>query len=330
GGLLTNSTIRFYLQQGNPGELALIYLTNGLSGNVAFRPNENAGVVDILTARGKYNYNALQFEIRKRFTDGLAFQANYSFSKTLSDIASDAQTRFDPLLDNAQPGLEYARADYDRTHTININANYELPFGKGKAFLNDNAIVDKIFGGWQLTSIINISSGTPISIKDINGTLNRTGRSNRQTAVTNLSGDELRALTGLFFQPDGTIYYIDPSVIAPDGSATGGNVLSTADPNFTGQVFFRNQPGQTSSLGRNILSGPWYYNVDAGIIKNIKFGERYNIQLRGEAFNVFNKTNFFIGENSGIFDIDTGSFGIVSTGSTYSPRIMQFAFRFEF
>lgn len=324
--------IRDRIQQGLAGELALTYITNGFEGfnGSSFRNNQNAGVVDILSASGKYRYNAFQFEVRKRFTDGLAFQANYSFSKTLANILTDGQTRFDPLLDNAQPELEYARADYDRTHTVNINANYELPFGKGKAFLNNNRIVDKIFGGWQLTSIINISSGTPISIKDINGTLNRTGRSNRQTALTNLTADQIKALTGIFFQPDGTIYFINPSVIGSNGSATNGNVESAPNANFPGQVFFRNQPGQTSGVGRNIIDGPWYYNVDAGIIKNIKFGERYNIQLRGEAFNVFNKTNFFIGENSGIFDIDGTTFGLVTPGSTYSPRIMQFAFRFEF
>jgi len=330
GGLLTNGTVRGQIQQGTPGQLALIYFTNGLQGNVQFRPNPNAGVVDYLTNDGRYRYNAFQFELRKRFTDGLAFQANYTFGKTLSTIQGDAQTRFDPFLDLAQPEREYARVDYDRTHTVNINANYELPLGKGKWLLNQGGIVDKIFGGFQLTSIVTVSSGTPISIKDINGTLNRTGRSNRQTAVTNLTTEELRALTGVFIQPDGRIYLIDPSVIGPNGSATNGNVESAPNAGFAGQVFFRNQPGQTSGLVRNVVDGPWYYNVDAGIIKNIKFGERLNFQLRAEAFNVFNKTNFFIGENSGIFDIDSGTFGLLSSGSHYDPRIMQFALRIEF
>ncbi len=329
GGLPTNSTIRSYVQQGIATELALVYFTNGLNGPVQFRNNPNAGVVDLLTNTGKYRYDSLQMEIRRRFTQGLAFQANYTFSKTLTTIQGDAQTRFDPQLDNAQPDLEFGRADYDRTHTININANYELPFGSGKKFLNQGGVVDKVFGGWQLTSIINISSGPPISIKDINGTLNRTGRSNRQTAVSGLSYDEIRSLVGLYFQ-NGTIYYIDPSVIGPNGSATNGNVESVSDSRFPGQVFYRAQPGQTGNLGRNFLNGPWYYNWDAGIIKNVTFGERYRLQFRAEAFNVMNTTNFFIGQNSGIFDVDSTTFGQVSAGSNYGPRIMQFAFRFEF
>ncbi|REJ77463.1 MAG: hypothetical protein DWQ47_13875 [Acidobacteria bacterium] len=323
--------LRDYVQQGIIGELALIYIINGFEGfgGSRFRRNQNAGVVDLLTNDGTYEYDAFQFEVRKRFSDGLQFQANYTYGKVITDIQSDGQARFDPFLDLDQPEIEFGRADFDRTHTVNINANYELPFGEGRPFFNEGGWVNAILGGWQLTSIVNISSGVPISIKDINGTLNRTGRSNRQGANSSLTTDQIRDLLGLFFQPDGTIYYIDPSVIGPNGSATNGNVEDTIT-DFPGQVFFRAQPGQTGNLGRNLISGPWYWNVDAGLIKNIRFGERYNIQLRAEAFNVVNNTNFFIGENSSIFDVDSTTFGQISAGSVYAPRIMQFAFRFEF
>lgn len=296
--------------------------------------NPNAGVVDLLSNFGRYRYNALQTEIRRRFTDGLAFQANYTFGKVLSDIQGDGQARFDPLLDNAQPDLEYARADHDRTHTININANYELPFGRGKRFLNNGSFVSRLFGGWQLTSIVNISSGFPISIFDPNGTLNRTGRSGRQTAFSNLTADQIKKLIGRH-DVGGIIYWIDPSVIAGPGpgagTATAGSYSADpTNPAFPGQVFFRNAAGQTGNLPRNFLNGPWFFNWDAGLIKNFRFRESVNLQFRAEAFNVLNHTNLFIGEGSGIFSIGSTSFGRISPGSTYSPRIMQFAFRLEF
>lgn len=292
--------------------------------------NPNAGVVDFLTNSGRYRYHSLQTEVRRRFTQGLQFQANYTFAKTLTDIQGDGQTRFDPLLDNAQPELEYTRADFDRTHTFNFNVNYELPFGRGKPFLNSGGVVDKILGGWQLTSIVNIGSGTPISILDPNGTLNRTGRSPRQTAFSNLSLDDIRSLIGRY-EVDGRIYWIDPSVIAPDGSATGGSYSATpGNPAFAGQVFFRNQAGTTGNLARNFIDGPMYFNWDAGLIKNVRFGERFNLQFRAEAFNVLNTVNLFVGEQSGIFNIGSTNFGRILPGNEYSPRIMQFAFRFEF
>ena len=336
-GLLGASVVRTRLQQGAPAELAVVYIVNGLDGfgGTNFRANQNAGVVDLLTNIASYNYNAVQFEVRRRFTDGLQFQGNYTFQKTLTDGGDDSQSRFTPFLDFNNQGLDRQRADFDRAHTININANYELPFGKGKAFFNQGGLVDKLLGGWQLTTIVNISSGAPLSIKDINGTLNRNGggRTSRQTANSSLTEDQIRDLVGLNFAPDGRIYFIDPSVIGPNGSATNGNVEATADGRFPGQVFFRVQPGQTGTLRRAFLNGPWYYNTDVGLIKNIKLGEKYRIQFRAEAFNVFNKTNFFIGEDSNIFDVDDSvgtTFGEIPVTSTFAPRIMQFAFRFEF
>jgi len=189
--------------------------------------------------------------------------------------------------------------------------------------------MNAIFGGFQVQSIVNISSGAPISIKDINGTFNRVGRSNRQTAVTSLSEKEIKDLIGIF-KVNGKIYYINPSVIGPNGSATNGNVTGTVKPGFAGQVFFKNQPGQTSSLNRGFINGPMYFNWDAGLIKNIAFNENLRLQLRAEAFNVLNNTNFFIADNSGIFDINSTTFGQIQPSSNFGPRIMQFAVRFEF
>ncbi|HMF55216.1 MAG TPA: carboxypeptidase-like regulatory domain-containing protein, partial [Pyrinomonadaceae bacterium] len=154
GGLLTNSTVVGQLQAGTPADLALVYIQNALTGTVRFLPNTSTGVADVLGNSGRYRYNSLQVEVRRRFSQGLLFQANYTFQKTLSDAAGVAQTRVDTLLDLQNPGLEYSRADYDQTHVFNLNLIYELPFGKGKRWLNDNAVVDRILGGWQVTNII--------------------------------------------------------------------------------------------------------------------------------------------------------------------------------
>lgn len=332
GTFLNNSTVVSQIIAGNAADLAVTYITSGLDQvngvGVNFRPNYNGGPVDLLTNGGRFRYNSMQAEIRRRFTNGLLFQANYTFQKILTDIASDAQARFDPLLDNGNASLEYARPDYDRTHTVNINAIYELPFGRGKQFLNSGGAIDTIFGGWQFGTIINISSGAPISIRDLNGTLNRAARSARQTATTSLTTEQIKDLIGIFKVGDKT-YFINPSVIAPDGTATGGNVLGTPTT-FAGQVFFRNQPGQTGNLPRHFINGPMFFNWDASLIKNIRINETTRIQLRAEAFNVLNNVNFFIAESSNIFNINSTTFGQIGQGNTFAPRIMQFGLRFEF
>lgn len=337
GGLLTNSTIQGQLISGTPGQLALIYKFFGFETNaVQFAPNINTGVADLLGNFGKYRYHSFQAELRRRFSRGFYFQANYTFQKTLTDASGVGQTNFEPNLANQFPQLEYARADYDQTHIFNFNTIYELPFGQGKRWLNDGGFSDHVFGGWQLTSIVRIASGAPLTIRDPRGTLNRTGRSSRQTPFTTLSKEEIKNLIGVFRTPCG-VFYINPSVININQQAlaagqcgnlgTGRGAEGFGSTPFNGQVFFNVAPGQTGNLERAFINGPLYLNWDASIIKNIRMGENTRLQLRAEAFNVLNRANFFVG-NFGNFDINSSSFGRIT--STFSPRILQFGARFEF
>lgn len=329
GGLLSNGTIRSLISSGQPAQLAFIYVANAFGGSSdLFLRNPNTGVADLLTNGAKYRYHALQAEIRRRFAQGLQLQANYTFQKTLTNTGGVGQTNFDPLLDINQPNLEYQRADYDATHVFNFNGIFELPFGRGRRYLNSGGVVNQIFGGWTFTSIVRVSSGAPFSILDTRGTLNRTNRSARQTANSSLSKDQIRDLVGIFRTPEG-VFFINPDVINSTGRASEG-IGSTP---FAGQVFFNAPPGTTGTLERNFLNGPLFVNWDAGLIKNFAFSENVRFQIRAEAFNVLNRANFFIGNVSGVpagtsFDINSTNFGRVNT--TFDPRIIQFVGRFEF
>src|SRR5687768_4508521 len=239
-------------------------------------------------------------------------------------------------------------------YTLNFNTIYELPFGNGKRWLNNGGFVERVFGGFQFSSIVNISSGPPVGIIDARGTFNRAGRSGRQTARSSLTPDAIRDLIGIHKTPNG-VFLIDPSVLfatAVRRNAAGqivetrtgidlnqplpaGFTLSEVrgaaainQPAFAGQVFFRNAPGETGNLPRSFLNGPLYVNWDAGFMKRIRFGETMRLEIRAEAFNVLNRANFFIADNSGIFNVNSTNFGRLTT--TFSPRIMQLAARFEF
>jgi hypothetical protein len=91
GGLLTNATIQANLVNGTPADLAFTYITNGLAGTVPFLANPNTGVADLLGNFGRFNYNSLQVEVRRRFAQGFQLQANYTFSKNLTN-SQGAQT----------------------------------------------------------------------------------------------------------------------------------------------------------------------------------------------------------------------------------------------
>jgi hypothetical protein len=287
-------------------------------------PNPAGGTITLLTNDAKSRYNSLQVELRRRFANGLYFQSNYTYSKTTTNAVGGDQFYFEPYLDNARPELNEQRADFDLTHVFNFNGVYQLPFGKNRTFLNQGGIVDKIFGGWEVSGILQWTSGTPVSIVDPRGTFNTAARSARQPAMSNLSAQEIGRLGGVY-EANGRIYFIDPSIIGPTGSAAPG----FNQPTFNGQVFFNNAPGQTGNVPLTVINGPRYFNVNAALLKNISINERMRVQLRAEAFNVFNNVNFLLSTAaSQVQSINSTTFGQLTTAG--SPRILQFAARFEF
>ncbi|MDH3493769.1 MAG: TonB-dependent receptor [Acidobacteriota bacterium] len=333
GGLST-ATFNNNLTNGTPADLALLIFNNSANRNnhptvanpnavpyVSFLPSPVGGAIDLFLNDAYYNYNSLQVEVRRRFTQGLYFQANYTFSKNLTNAIGTSQALFEPYLDNNNKDLDKQRADYDTTHVFNFNSIYHLPFGKGKSFLNYGGLADKVFGGWELSGLAQWTSGAPITIVDTRGTLNRSARSARQTANSSLSNSEISALGGVYHQ-NGIVYWINPSVIGPSGQASTGFGSSP----FAGQAFFNVNPGQTGNMGRTLIDGPGYFNINSALLKNIRFGETMKLQLRAEAFNLLNNVNFV--QNTQLANINSTSFGQITNDT--GPRQMQFAVRFEF
>ena len=269
GGFLTDSTVLGQIQAGTPGQLGAIYIQNGLTGTVKFLANPSTGVANVLGNGGMYNYNALQAEIRRRLSGGLSFAVNYSFQKILADTTQETQFNVDPLLDIANPRKSYARPDFDRTHTVNANMNLDLPFGRGRRWMNDGGVAGKVFGDFQFTSIINVSSGPPVSIRDPRGTLNRDARSLIQPASSTLSTNEIKKLIGVFRTPNG-VFYVDPSVLQATVSGAGCGGATTFDLNqrAAGGMCYHRYPwrrpvGRRSLLGSGVLPQRAGFNRNA-------------------------------------------------------------------
>ncbi len=351
--ILTNAAFLANIQGGAAGALAQSIITQRLRNNVVFQPNPNIFVSEILTNAGRYNYNALQLEVRRRFSQGFSFQANYTFAKTLTDVPGEDQNRQGEVQESANPNLNYGRSDNDRTHVLNANMIYELPFGKGKKFLNQGGWVNQVFGGFQVTSIVNLASGAPLGIIDPRGTESIAFQSGRQSATSTLTAAQIKDLTGVFKTPNG-IYFLNPSILnatitntatnevrqgfdlnqtLPAGfsltSVRGANPIGT--PAFAGQVFFFDNVGGTpinGNLPRNFINGLPYLNWDAGLSKNFRFSETMRLQFRVEAFNVLNRTNL---NQTADLNISSTTFGrITTTNATSTPRILQFGARFDF
>jgi len=321
GTALNNASVVQFVREGRPGSLAQNYVTLGATNGFPFFANPNTALARLLCNCSEYDYNAMQMEVRRRFSKGLYFQANYTWQKTLTDSSGSEQSRIDPRLDNNRPKLEKGRADFDVAHVFAFNGIYELPFGRNKPFLNEGAWLNRLVGGWQLTGIVSLQTGAPFTPLDPRSTFNRTTPSANQTALTNLTREQLRDLFGVRRLPDGRILFVDPSILAPSGAATPGAGSGT----FTGQALFNVPGGQVGNIERGLINGPSYFNIDASLIKNIAITEGTRVQLRLEAFNMLNHTNFYIGNTN---DINSTTFGVIT--QTFSPRRIQFAARFEF
>jgi hypothetical protein len=286
-----------------------------------FLPNPNTYAADVVTNASFSTYNALQTEVRRRYSGGLDFQANYTWSKNLTDYEG-GQTNFEAYQDLTQgAALEKRRGRNDLTHVFKANAGYELPFGTGKRWLSDG-FASKALGGIKLTGIFVAQSGRPVSITSQLQTLNRGSRANRNTVDSTLSNSELQSRTGLFFDPTtGRPLLFDPALIA----AVRANPYNNA--------FLTNpQPGRAGSLGLTPVSGPGYWTVDLGLIKRTHITETVNLEFRAEAFNVFNHTNFFLpvdGTTEMVRqNINSATFGQIT--QTFDPRILQFAVKLNF
>jgi hypothetical protein len=322
-GLLSNATIRTLIQNGEVGELAAIYLVNralfltpGVNGaqvdSSFFVLNPNAFVADFIGNGSSSNYHGVQTEVRRRLRSGVYFQANYTFSKVFTDFEGN-EANFSGLLDNASGlRMEKKRATFDVSHAFNFNGVYELPFGPGKRFVNQSGLVGKLIGGWQLQAIWQVRSGRPISVVSGRGTLNRAGRSGKNTAISTLSVNDLQERTGVFRNSQGRPIIFDPSLIGSDGRAN--------------LQFFQNPgSGQLGTLQLTPVSGPRFFNMDLGLLKRTSITERLGFEFRTEFFNVWNNVNFFIGENQ---NINNATFGRIT--DTFAPRILQFAAKVTF
>ena len=319
GGFLGFPIIQDLIRQGEVGALAEIYVANGLVGDqLQFRPNQNTFVADLVTNYSNSSYHAMQIEVRRRATRGLQFQANYSFSKVLTD-SSGTQARFDPFLDILQPSLERARAEFDLNHVFNANFVWTLPF----------QAKDRLRQGWTIASIVTWQSGAPFSIVSGRGTLNRRGRSSQNTANTDLTKDQLSEIVKFRMTNDGPFIIAAGAINPRDNS---GVSIDGLDP-FRGQVFFHPGPGQLGVLQRRLFSGPSALALDFSVSKSTRITENHSLRVGARIENILNHPTFYTGSpppyDTARELIGSTQFGRITSTLT-GPRRIELLVRYEF
>ncbi|HXJ14954.1 MAG TPA: TonB-dependent receptor [Candidatus Limnocylindrales bacterium] len=342
GGAIGNSTVNTLIQQGQIGQLISIYHQNlfdtslfyggtgtppGPGNLVNWFPNPFIMGGDLLKNTSSSTYHAGSVEVRRRFSRGVYFQANYTFSKVMTDFAG-SQSQFQPFQDNARPGLEKARAPFDLTHAFKANFTYELPIGRGhRLFGSPGRALGLLVNGWQTGSIFTWQSGAPFSIVSQYATFNRGGsRSYNNTAVATLTHQQISGDVGTFKQTNGQVFIINPILVSPNGTgAPTDPQLGGCTPAVTGG-FCNPQPGEVGNLQSNAFNAPSYFDWNMSASKMFDITEKVKLQFRTDAFNLTNHPVFAVpvDPNSGIanFNINDPRFG-QSTKTISQPRVLQ-------
>ena len=319
GGLLTNATVNTLIQKGEVGELGYYYQKNGLNGKLNFFPNPNALSSVYLTNFSNSSYNSLQLEVRHRFQNGLQYQANYVFSKWLSDAGGLDQLRFEPFLDINNTALEHARTPTDLTHQFKANYSYDLPFGEGHR-LHLNRLFNRVISGWSTSGNLSWTSGNPFSILSDLGTFLRENFSGENMASTSLTKANLTSNVLQLRMTGNGPYFMPASAIGADGRG----VAPAGQPAFTGQIFSNPTAGNLGALQRRMFTGPPVFAMDAALFKETKITEKTALELRMEALNVFNHAAFAVFSSDMM--INSPQFGQVTSMASV-PRQMQFGLR---
>jgi carboxypeptidase family protein len=274
----------------------------------------NLSGVSLIQSEGVSNYNALQTSFQRRFTKGLAFDANYTWGKGLSDITGFSQQGGSQGWSDADPThirqIEYGVAENDIQNRFALSLNYALQYGK-----NFTGIKQFAFGGWQANTITAWQSGKPFTITEtgsgaddpVESDGQQHGYNNRATPINSGGQDRPDQIKNPRLSNKTLGEFFDTTAFAPQPLGT----IGTAE--------------------RNSLFGPNFRHVDLSIFKDFPVTERVKLQFRAESFNISNSPNFYIGNGSSAASFGNPAFGTVSqTDPNYTPREYQFALKAHF
>ncbi len=250
--------------------------------------NPDFASILVVDSFGKSWYHGLVLSGERRFTNDLTLTLSYTFSKNLDTGITVNSANTASANNPYNPLNDKGLADADRTHAFVASYVWNLP-----RLISAPLPIRYLLGGWQHNGIVSLYSGTPFSVAS--------GIDNSLTGVNQDRAD----LIG------------DPSLT---GGSKGDKILKY----FNTSAFALNREGTFGTAGRNILRAPGSVNIDMSLFKNIPLWERHTLQLRGEFFNVPNRTNLG-GPNA---NASSSLFGRITSAG--SPRVIQIALKYIF
>jgi hypothetical protein len=275
----------------------------------ALLPYPDIGGLQGTASFGFGNYAGMTTKLEKRMSNGLTFLTAYTYGHALADSGTTLSgSNGLGTIDPHNYSSSYSSASWDIRHNLTTSASYAVPFGKGKQWGSSmNAATNAIAGNWQLNAVLTLHTGQPYTIDGTNC-----------DGQWNLCRPEL--LPGL-----------NPQA-APSGGRTPGEWFNVAAVGVAA-------PLTGGNLGLQSNTSPATKNLDFNIFKDFVLTERFRVQFRAEAFNLFNTPEFNAPDNNlsdavlnsaGVPIPGEGSFGKITSTQSGTERHIQFALRFQF
>jgi hypothetical protein len=259
---------------------------------------EYCSVTEAQPSVGSSNYNALQLTYTHRWHSGLEVNTSYTYSKFMDNVQGASGWAFPGTGSSVRNSYDLAAERSvdasDLTHSLVVNYNYELPFGKGKKFGADwNRAMNEVLGGWQWSGILTAHTGLPISISPAQNNTGGFGFNQRPNIVPGVNPVP---------QNQSINDWINPAAFSQPAPFTFGD----------------------SARFLSNLRAPGFVNWDMGLQKWWNITETKRFQFRFELFNAFNHPNFFVPDSN----LGDANFGTIN--SAYPARSLQFAGKFYF
>jgi hypothetical protein len=299
-------------------------------------PDVRAGGAFVVDNTGASWYDGMTLELRRRMARGLLLQGSYTWAKSESlGFSSSSVLAWQPSSIRNR-SLDKTYAPFDIRHAFKVNYIYELPFGKGKQFMDGvGGFVNGFVGGWSLNGTLRVQSGTAFDLGNIQ--------------LVGMTSADLQKAVEIRKDPNKIVFFfpqdiIDNTIKAFNVSLNGfssqgaptGRYIAPANSNgcvqqFTGQCGFAHL----------VLHGPRFVRYDMSVVKKIRFTENTNLELRAEFLNLPNAINFIVGNAANdantVTNFSSAAFG--QTGQAYQDlsttndpggRLIQLVLRFNF
>ena len=302
GGIVRNAGLPENFITGNPQFSTANPGTTTLPGNATF-----------ITNIADSTYHSMQFEVNKRLAKGYTLQSTYTLSHSLGIADGDGGLIFRTLRNR---NLDKGPLGFDRRHQITSNGTFSLPFGPSRALLgNAPSIVQRVVENWQMSGILNWTSGPPLTLAGVRSSFNSAleGPSLVGALASSTGKVTITSSPGVVTYFDGFGQVVDPAKTGVTNSntlANSNNEMAITDA--AGNIILANPaPGQLSNISRGYLRGPSSIRFDMSASKRVRISETKSFEFRMDALNVLNHPNW----GTPNVNINSASFGRITSAT---------------